>query len=160
MSTPLPHRYFVIASGATTGHVNLTSTGLDPLASLPPAEFGGPGDKWSPETLLVAAVADCFVLTFRGVTRAANLPWTTLKCEVEGKVDRVDRSIQFTGFFADVALDLPSIDNLAAAERALHKAEQACLIGNSLKAPMRLHITYSVAGRVLEPAASGLSAHP
>ena len=157
MSTPLPHRYFVTASGALTGHVNLTSTGLAPLESLPPAEFGGPGDKWSPETFLVAAVADCFVLTFRGIARAADLPWTTLKCEVEGKVDRVDRAIQFTGFFADVALDLPSIDRVDEAERALHKAERACLIGNSLKAPMRLHITISVEGRLLEPAGPDLS---
>jgi hypothetical protein len=27
-----------------------------PLRSLPPAAFGGPGDRWSPETLLVGAI--------------------------------------------------------------------------------------------------------
>jgi len=28
---------------------------------------------WSPENLLIAAIADCFILTFRGVSRAATL---------------------------------------------------------------------------------------
>ena len=157
MPTPLPHRYFVTASAATTGHVNLTSTGLSPFDSMPPPEFGGPGNQWSPETLLVAAVADCFALTFRGVARASNLPWLTLKCEVEGLLDRVDRTTQFTGFFADVSLDLPSSDRLDDAVRALHKAEQACLISNSLKAPIRLHITLRADGKVLELADPALS---
>jgi organic hydroperoxide reductase OsmC/OhrA len=157
MSMSLPHRYFVTASGAVTGHVNLTSTGLDPIDSLAPVEFGGPGDMWSPETLLVAAVADCFVLTFRGVARVSSLPWSTLKCEVEGLLDRVEGKTQFTGFFADVTLDLPSCDRLDEAQRLLHKAEQTCLIGNSLKAPMRLHITITAGGRMVEPVGPDLS---
>jgi organic hydroperoxide reductase OsmC/OhrA len=30
-------------------------------------QLGGPGGQWSPETLLVAAAAECFILTFRAV---------------------------------------------------------------------------------------------
>ena len=43
--------------------------GVRVIESAPPKEFDGPGDQWSPEQLLTAAVADCFVLNFRTMTR-------------------------------------------------------------------------------------------
>ena len=89
---PFPHHYSVSASAATQGDVAIQGDMLPTIASAPPTEFGGPGDRWSPETLLVAAVADCFVLTFRGIAGLSRLPWNSLECNVTGKVDRVDRS--------------------------------------------------------------------
>ena len=62
-----PHHYSVVAKADTQGDVALEGERLLPIPSAPPTEFGGPGDRWSPETLLVATVADCFVLTFRGI---------------------------------------------------------------------------------------------
>ena len=59
------------ASAAPAGSVDVTSAGLPDLATAPPVEFEGPGDAWSPETLLCAALVDCFILTFRAVARAA-----------------------------------------------------------------------------------------
>ena len=69
----LPHHYVVKASADTDSHILLESPGLEPVTSAGPAEFGGPGDLWSPETLLVAAVADCFILTFRAIARASRM---------------------------------------------------------------------------------------
>ena len=43
---PFPHHYRVAAAGAPEGEVILLGDGLEPLASAPPAEFGGPGDRW------------------------------------------------------------------------------------------------------------------
>ena len=51
-----PHHYQASARAATDGDVQLTSPRLVTLRSASPAEFGGPGDRWSPETLLTAAV--------------------------------------------------------------------------------------------------------
>jgi organic hydroperoxide reductase OsmC/OhrA len=67
---PFPHIYKVSAIPVTAGEVTLESTGLESIISQPPAEFGGPGDQWSPETLLAAAVADCFFLSFRAIANA------------------------------------------------------------------------------------------
>jgi organic hydroperoxide reductase OsmC/OhrA len=50
----------------------VVSQGPPAIETAPPPEFDGPGDMWSPETLLVAAIASCFILTFRGVSRAAH----------------------------------------------------------------------------------------
>ena len=68
-----PHHYVAAASAESEGSVEVTSPGLESLETAGPAEFGGPGDLWSPETLLVAAVADCFILGFRAIARAARL---------------------------------------------------------------------------------------
>ena len=67
----LPHHYIVSSSASSEGSVLVEAVGLPSLETAPPAEFGGPGDKWSPESLLVAAVADCFILTFRAIARAS-----------------------------------------------------------------------------------------
>ena len=106
---------------------------LPPIQSAPPTEFGGPGDRWSPETLFVAAVADCFVLTFRGIAGVSRFSWVSLACRVVGTVDRVDRVTQFTAFEVRARLRVPSGANEEQARRLLTKAEETCLVTNSLK---------------------------
>ena len=61
---PLPHEYDVTVTLDGGRPAEVRSLGLPTLVSAPPPEFGGPGNLWSPETLLVASVADCFVQTF------------------------------------------------------------------------------------------------
>ena len=141
---PFPHRYEASAAAAPEGQVTLTSGSLVPLTTASPAEFGGPGDRWSPETLLVGAVADCFVLTFRAVARASNLSWTSLACEAEGTLDRIERATQFTNFTVRARLVVPEGTDTALAERLLHKAETACLITNSLKASSHLEASVEI----------------
>ncbi len=62
-----PHRYIATASGRAVGSVTVSGSALPAIETASPPEFGGPKGVWSPEILLTAAVADCFILTFRGV---------------------------------------------------------------------------------------------
>ena len=130
----LPHRYKVAATASSEGSVNLRSPGLAELESAGPAEFGGPGDLWSPETLLTAAVADCFILSFRAVARAARFEWRAISCDVEGVLDRVDRKLLFVEFRQKVVLDVPAGADADKARKLLDKAENSCLITNSMTA--------------------------
>jgi organic hydroperoxide reductase OsmC/OhrA len=141
---PFPHRYAVEASGPADGDVVLGGAGLPDLSSAPPFEFDGPGDRWSPETLLVAAVADCFVLSFRAVARASKVSWTTVGCEAVGTLDRVDGVTAFTAFQLHAHLRVPSETDPERARRALEKAERVCLVANSLKAMPQLTMTIDV----------------
>jgi organic hydroperoxide reductase OsmC/OhrA len=136
-----PHHYEVSAQAATTGNVELKSDQVTPILSAPPAEFGGPGDQWSPESLLVAAVCDCFVLSFRAIARASKLEWTSLSCSTNGTLDRVDRKTQFTRFDVKADLIVPEGTDETRAQRLLQKAEDACLITNSLIADSHLEAT-------------------
>lgn len=135
-----PHDYSVTATSQPESLVNLSVEGLNSIDSEPPKAFGGSGNHWSPEDLLVSAVADCFVLSFKLIAAASKFSWTDLNCEVSGTLDKVERAIQFTGFKISAKLTIPADADEARARRLLEKAEEACLITNSLKAHPELEI--------------------
>ncbi|MDH3531326.1 MAG: OsmC family protein [Gammaproteobacteria bacterium] len=141
----LPHNYVVTASAVADGNVKLVSAGLEEIESAGPAEFGGPGDLWSPETLLVAAVADCFILTFRAIARASKFNWISISCDVDALLDRVAGVSRFTAFQQRVVLIVAPGTNEAKAMRLLEKAEHGCLITNSLNGASHLAAEVRVA---------------
>ena len=134
----LPHQYHVSAHAETEGNIALKTDNLPLLISAPPVEFGGPGDEWSPEHLLVASVADCFVLTFRAVARASKLEWSNIESSAVGVLDRVGRLTQFTSFTVSAILTVSTGTDVDKAQRVLEKSEAACLITNSLTAETHL----------------------
>jgi organic hydroperoxide reductase OsmC/OhrA len=144
-----PHAYTVTAVGFADGDVEVSTDRVEGLRSASPAEFGGPGDRWSPETLLVGALGDCLVLTFRAIARASTLRWTSLRCRVTGTLDRIDNVTQFTAFTIHARLDVPAGTDPERARRVLDKAEQNCLVACSLKAPIRLLAAIEVAAECL-----------
>jgi len=135
---PLPHRYDVQLKGGPTGHAQLVSVGRPALATAPPVEFGGPGDAWSPEHLLLAAVEACFLFTFRAVARASNLEFLDLDVQAEGTVDQQSGVTRFTDIVLRPRLTVrPGADREKLA-RAFVKTEKACLVSASLSTPVRI----------------------
>lgn len=141
-----PHHYVAAAAAEATGSVEISSPGLVNLESAGPAEFGGPGDLWSPETMLVATVADCFILGFRAIARIARMDWIRMSCDVIGDLDRIDRVIQFTAFHIRARLEIPVGTSEEKALRLLEKAEKTCLITNSMTAETKLDAEVKVVG--------------
>ena len=137
---PFPHFYWVQATATVEGDVPVRVPGLTPIRTATPKEFDGPGNHWSPEHLLVAAVLDCFVLTFRGVAKVSKLNWISLSCDAAGRLERVDDRAQFTGFALCVTVRVPGATSEELARRVIKKADETCLVANSLKAPVRLEI--------------------
>lgn len=140
-----PHHYRVAARCTATEVVTLSAAGLPDIASAAPQQFGGPGNLWSPEDLLVAAVADCFALSFRAIAAASKFEFVHLECRVTGTLDRVERIMLFTEFQIEAELTIPAGGDTSRAERLLEKAEQACLITNSLKSTVHLSSRVTVA---------------
>ena len=134
----LPHLYVVKADAEGASNVIISSTGIPDLETAGPAEFGGPGDVWSPETLLVGAVANCFILSFRAIARKAKLEWITLTAEASGNLDKLDGFTQFVGFSIMAELTIPDEKYRKKAEVILGKAEKYCLVSNSMKAATHL----------------------
>jgi len=140
-----PHHYSVEASGSGTGDVELNADGLPTLRSASPIPFDGPGDRWSPETLLVAAIGDCVILTFRAVARASGFAWTSLECDVMGTLDRIERTTRFLAFEVRARLQVPAGTDPDRARQVLDKAERSCLVSNSLNGVIHLIPTIEVA---------------
>jgi len=119
---PFPHRYTVNASVRPDGDVPLSTEGVRVIESSPPKEFDGPGNQWSPEGLLTAAVADCFALSFRAIASASKFSWHSLEVRTEGTLDRVEGKMRFTRF----------------------DTHATCLVANSLNGER--HLTLEISG--------------
>ena len=127
----------VEGTGAKTGM--LTSTvGLPPLEVASPPEFGGPGERWSPEHLFAAAVAGCLMTTFRAIAEMSNLEVVDYTDDATAHLIRDEG-----GYRIDVITLRPKVviadpEKVAKAHRLLEKAERACLISRSINAEVRM----------------------
>ncbi len=135
---PLPHRYDAHLTGGPTGYATVSVPGMPELRSAPPLEYGGPGDAWSPEHLLLAAVQTCFLYTLRSVAQASKIEFVSLVLDAEGTVDRQDGVTRFTEIVLRPRLRLAAGADVDRARRILDKAERACLVSASLSTPIRL----------------------
>jgi organic hydroperoxide reductase OsmC/OhrA len=103
-----------------------------------PPEFGGPGDAWSPEHLLLASVQACFLFTLRAVAKNAQLTFVELEIDADGTLDRVDGVSRFSEIVLRPTVTiLPGTDR-GRVHQALERSKKACLISNSLSTPVRM----------------------
>jgi len=137
---PFPHHYLVNAAVRPDGDVPLSTEGVRVIESAPPREFGGPGNQWSPEGLLTASVADCFVLGFRAIAAASKYAWLSLEAHTRGTLDRVDGKMRFTRFETHAKLHVPPGADFERAKKLLEKAEHTCLVANSLNSERHLTV--------------------
>lgn len=135
---PYPHVYKVSVAAEATGEVSLNGTDLPPLPAMAPPEFDGPPGYWSPETLFTAAIASCFVLSFRAVARASKLEWTSVAADVDGVLERVEGVTRFTRVTVRARLVVPPGTDPAKARMLMEKSEKVCLVSNSLTAERHL----------------------
>jgi organic hydroperoxide reductase OsmC/OhrA len=90
--------------------------------------------------LLVAAIADCFILTFRGVSRAAHFDWVRLEAHVDGTLERVSGVTQFVRYTTRAILTVKPNADHAKAQELLERAEKVCLVANSLRGVRALEV--------------------
>ncbi len=136
----LPHSYSVAVVGTPSDHLVAKGDQLPPITVAPPVQFGGPGGVWTPEELLMAAVANCLVLSFRAIAKASNLEWLNIDCESEGTLDKVERKVMFTKVVTRVKLVIPESADKDKAARLLQRAEDTCFVSNSLNSESHLEI--------------------
>ena len=133
-----PHDYDVRLTGGPSGHATLSTPGIPDLPAAPPKEFDGPGDAWSPEHLLIAAVETCLLFTLRAIARASKVEFVTLDVRATGTVDRVEGITRFTEIVLRPRLVIPAGSDRARALHVLEKSEKHCLVTASLSTPVRM----------------------
>jgi len=60
-----------------------------------PPEFGGLDGRWTPEDLLLCALASCYTTTFRALADYSKLEYADLSVEVEGTVMKTESGYAF-----------------------------------------------------------------
>jgi organic hydroperoxide reductase OsmC/OhrA len=138
---PLPHRYDVHLTGGAVGRATVSADGMPALPMAPPVDFGGPGDAWSPEHLLMASVQACFLFTLRAVARHSHLTFIAVELDTTGTLDRQDGVTRFTDIVLRAQVTVPAGTDLGRVREALEKSKKACLISASLLTPVRIEPT-------------------
>ena len=135
---PLPHHYDIHLTGGPSGHAQVSTPGVPELRTAPPAEYDGPGDAWSPEHLLLAAVQTCFLFTLRAIARLSKLEFTELRLDALGTVDRQDGVTRFTEIVLRPRLTVAPGTDRERALRILERSKTTCLVSASLSTPIRM----------------------
>lgn len=135
-----PHDYVVTSTADATSDVATRADGKPELAVAPPVAFGGTGKHWSPEELLLAALADCFILTFRAIAKPSELAWESIACRATGTLDRNSTSIYFSAFQLDCTLTLADEAHRSRAQELVNQAKKSCFVSNALATPPALNI--------------------
>lgn len=113
-----------------------------------PPEFQGEPGLWTPEHLLVASVATCFLATFRALAENSKLPVVRLEVDAEGLLEKEAGGFRFTQVVVRPRLAIAEPADQERAQRLLEKAERACLISRSLSSHIDLQATVEVAASV------------
>lgn len=102
-----------------------------------PPQFGGMEGRWSPEDLLLSAIASCFTTTFKAIAGNSLFAYTDLEVTVEGTVEKTQRGYSFTSVTIKPRLMIAEVQSETRALELLKITENLCLISRALTMPKK-----------------------
>jgi peroxiredoxin-like protein len=111
---------------------NENAAGCLEVATPPEFPKGIPG-IWSPEHLFTASVSSCLMTTFLAIAENSKLEFDSFECNSKGKLEQVDGKFQMTEVTLYPIVSINDVSQRERAIRVLQKAEDNCLISNSIK---------------------------
>lgn len=111
----------------------------------PPQFDGGVEGIWSPEHLFVSSVSSCFMTTFVAIAEYSKLSFEDLKVQASGKLDKEDRKFVVSEITLKPELTIENEKFVEKANRIMEKAEEACLITQSIKTKIHFEPKVNVA---------------
>jgi peroxiredoxin-like protein len=97
-----------------------------------PPQFGGFEGRWTPEDLLLSAVASCFVTTFRVLAEHSKWEYADLQVEASGIVSKAESGYSFHQITLRPHLKVAAVAEIAKGEQLLHKAQNLCLVSRAI----------------------------
>jgi organic hydroperoxide reductase OsmC/OhrA len=103
------------------------------------AELGGLQGRWTPEQLLLCALAGCFTTTFHDVARSAKFDFLDLEVEIEGSVRRSRTAgSSFNEILIRPRLKVHSEDQREAGLQLLRRAKSVCMLSRAISVPQTM----------------------
>ena len=131
------HTYRVVAWW-TSGQTGIAKSDSAPSAIhfAAPPQFGGLEGRWTPEELLMTALASCFTTTFHAIAGYSKFEYTDLAVEAEGTVSKADNTgYGFSGIVIRPSLTIPNEEHRERAFSLLHEVKTLCLVSRTLAIP-------------------------
>jgi len=127
------HKYRVVARW-TSGQSGIAKSypASNAIHFTAPPQFGGLEGRWTPEDLLMTALASCFTTTFHAIAGYSKFEYTDLAVEAEGTVSKTDNGYCFSEIVIRPSLMIPNEEQRERAVGLLHKAKALCLVSRAL----------------------------
>jgi len=140
------HTYHVTAWWAS-GQTGITKSDSAPNAVhfAAPPQFGGLEGRWTPEDMLLSAVASCFTTTFQAVAGYSKFEFLDLEVQVEGTVAKTSTGYAFTGILIRPKLTVADENALSRGLDLLKKAKTLCLVSRALAIEQRFDAQIEIA---------------
>jgi organic hydroperoxide reductase OsmC/OhrA len=151
MSITKDHRYRVGVAWEGDRITTVSSPEKPDLAVATPPEFKhGVAGVWSPEDLLVAAVASCYAVTLVAVAERRELPLRALRVSGTGHLTaRDDGRLGFVAVELTARIETDAL-TVEAMQRAAKHAERACLVTMALDVPVHIEALVQPLSRTVE----------
>jgi len=139
------YKYRVVAWW-TSGQMGIAKSDSAPNAIhfTAPSQFGGLEGRWTPEDLLMNALASCFITTFHAIAGYSKFEYTDLEVEAEGIVSKTDSGYCFSEIVIRPNLKIASEESRQRAISLLHKAKELCLVSRALTTPQKFEIQVEI----------------
>jgi organic hydroperoxide reductase OsmC/OhrA len=103
------------------------------------AELGGLQGRWTPEQLLLCALAGCFTTTFHDVARSAKFDFLDLEVEIEACVRRSrSAGCNFNEILIRPRLKVHSDDQCETGLQLLRRTKSVCMISRAITVPQTI----------------------
>ena len=114
------HKHHVVAWW-TSGQAGIAKSDSAPNAIhfTAPPEFGGLEGRWTPEDLLMTALASCFTTTFHAIAGCSKFEYTDLAVEAEGTVGKTDNGYCFSEIVIRPSLTIPNEEATGVGDKSL-----------------------------------------
>ena len=126
-----PYRVSTEWTGKRNGFVKAEPV-EKPLSFSAPPEFGGAEGQWTPEHLLLASVATCYVATFTAIAEINRFQFEGLKVTCDAELIKVAGGMRFGTITIRPRLTLTDETKREQAQLLLEKSKKACIISRSL----------------------------
>ena len=112
-----------------------------------PLDFHGLKERWTPEDLLLSAIASCFVTTFHALATYASFEYADFQVEAEGTFSRAESGYKFKEIVLRPTLQVVREQDEKPARKLLANAELLCLVSRAVSTPLRFEARVDVANR-------------
>jgi organic hydroperoxide reductase OsmC/OhrA len=138
MSQPTGEHSYRVEAWWTSGRTGLAKSDSAPNAIhfTAPKEFGGLEGRWTPEELLLAAVAGCFTTTLRSIA-GDRFDFKDLSVEASGTVRKAQSGYGFSEIAIKPTLKIACPEERERALDLLKKVEKLCLVSRAIDTPLR-----------------------
>ena len=127
------HRYHAVAWW-TSGQTGLAKSDSAPNAIhfTAPPQFGGLEGRWTPEDLLLTALASCFTTTFHSISLDTKFKYIDLQVEVDGTVRKMETGYGFSEIIIRPNLTIIDEESRERGLSLLQRAAGLCLVSRAL----------------------------